>query len=147
MNDWYYITPKEFEYAKDKYNLNYNTIYQRVYKNGWTKAKALNTPSRKSKPKISKEHLKIAEENGITRQTLDNRLNRGWELERAITTKQGKRGRKRMFEDWIYQEAEKNGLNMNVVRYRIKNLKWDKKEACTFPVNSNYSYPKKVKDE
>lgn len=147
MSNWYYITPEEFENAKEKYNLNQNTIYQRVYKNGWTKEKALNTPSRRSKPKIDKESLEIAKENGIIRQTLDSRLNRGWELERAITTKQGKRGRKRMFEDWVYEEAKENGLNINVVRYRIKNLKWDKKEACTFPVNSNYSYPKKVNNE
>lgn len=131
MDNWYYISPQEYEESKRKYNLNANTIYQRVYKNGWSKKEALTTPNKKENLKIPKEFVEIALRNGIARQTLDNRISRGWTLEDAITIKQGKPGRKRIFEDWIYEKAKENNLSMDIVRYRIKNLKWDKLRACT----------------
>ena len=137
-SNYYYISPAEYEEAERVYGLNKNTVYQRAYKNGWSKKRALTTPS---KPKVPRECVEAAAKIGVSRQNLDNRLRRGWSMEKAITTPaKGKPGGKRKYEDWIYEKAKENNLNFSTVRWRIDVLKWDKLRACTEPVNEIGKY-------
>ena len=69
------------------------------------------------------------EENGIDRNTAVCRLNYGWTVEEAIS-KPKKQGRQYIYPEWVYEEANKNGISYSAVNNRIKGG-WDMKRACT----------------
>lgn len=61
------------------------TVENRVYQLGWDIDRAITTPVRKKKNNIS-PHLKVARKNGIKETTVRRRIERGWSIERSIST-------------------------------------------------------------
>ena len=72
----------------EKNGINKNNVHNRVYKLGWNILKAISTPVKKYKKseyELTKEQREIAYRNGILRQTLEKRLQRGMSIKQAIT--------------------------------------------------------------
>ena len=124
---YFYITPEDFEKAKEN-GIPKDTVLTRVRQLGWDVDKAITKPPRKIR-KFTKEEIKIMEENGIDRNTVSCRLNYGWTLEEAISRPK-KPGRQYIYPEWVYEEANKNGIAYAAVNSRIKDG-WDMKRACT----------------
>ena len=124
---YFYITPEDFEKAKEN-GIHKETVITRVRKLGWDVDKAITKPARK-KRKFTKEEIETMEENGIDRNTVSCRLNYGWTLEEAISRPK-KPGRQYIYPEWVYEEANKNGIKYTTVNSRIKDG-WDMKRACT----------------
>lgn len=85
--------------------------------------------SGKGRPSIfTQEEIKIAKNNGISRQTLQNRVYKGWSVEKAINTQLSVRGRKK-YSDEVYETLKKNGISLNTFNQRLhKGLSLE--EAC-----------------
>ena len=124
---YFYITPEDFEKAKEN-GIPKDTVLTRVRMLGWDVDNAITKPPRKIR-KFTKEEMKIMEENGINRNTVSCRLNYGWTLEEAISRPK-KPGRQYIYPEWVYEEANKNGISYSAVNNRIKDG-WDMKRACT----------------
>ena len=124
---YFYITPEDFEKAKEN-GIPKDTVLTRVRMLGWDVDRAITKPPRKIR-KFTKEEIKIMEENGIDRNTVSCRLNYGWTLEEAISRPK-KPGRQYIYPEWVYEEANKNGIAYAAVNSRIKDG-WDMKRACT----------------
>ena len=124
---YFYITPEDFEKAKEN-GIPKDTVLTRVRMLGWDVDKAITKPPRKIR-KFTKEEIKIMEENGIGRNTAVCRLKYGWTLEEAISRPK-KPGRQYIYPEWVYEEANKNGISYSAVNNRIKDG-WDMKRACT----------------
>ena len=124
---YFYITPEDFEKAKEN-GIHKETVITRVRKLGWDVDKAITKPPRKIR-KFTKEEIKIMEENGIDRNTVSCRIKYGWTLEEAISRPK-KPGRQYIYPEWVYEEANKNGIAYATVNSRIKDG-WDMKRACT----------------
>ena len=124
---YFYITPEDFEKAKEN-EIPKDTVLTRVRMLGWDVDRAITKPPRKIR-KFTKEEIKIMEENGIDRNTAVCRLNYGWTVEEAIS-KPKKQGRQYIYPEWVYEEANKNGIAYATVNSRIKDG-WDMKRACT----------------
>lgn len=80
----YYITPKEYEKAKNNGILP-QTLNSRIRDYGWDKGRAINTPPRKKRN--LKKWSDQAKKNGIAYTTFMNRVYNGWCLEKASTKK------------------------------------------------------------
>ena len=52
---------------------------------GWDKQKAINTPVAKKRRKWKPEYIAVAQEHGIPRNTFENRIVKGWNLQEAMT--------------------------------------------------------------
>ena len=93
---------------------------------------------------ITPEEYRIAEKNGIKRDTLEKRIRyHGWDKERAIT--EPIKGSK--YKKWV-QLAKKNGISSSVFYQRVNRLNWSIKKAATTPINSTkHKYPKWIKEE
>ena len=124
---YFYITPEDFEKAKEN-GIPKDTVLTRVRMLGWDVDKAITKPPRKIR-KFTKEEIKIMEENGIGRNTAVCRFKYGWTLEEAISRPK-KPGRQYIYPEWVYEEANKNGIAYAAVNSRIKDG-WDMKRACT----------------
>ena len=124
---YFYITPEDFEKAKEN-GIHKETVITRVRKLGWDVDKAITKPARK-KRKFTKEEIKIMEENGIDRNTTVCRLNYGWTVEEAIS-KPKKQGRQYIYPEWVYEEADKNGISYSALGNRIRRG-MSLEEACT----------------
>ena len=124
---YFYITPEDFEKAKEN-GIHKETVITRVRKLGWDVDKAITKPARK-KRKFTKEEIKIMEENGIDRNTAVCRLNYGWTVEEAIS-KPKKQGRQYIYPEWVYEEADKNGISYSALGNRIRRG-MSLEEACT----------------
>ena len=124
---YFYITPEDFEKAKEN-GIPKDTVLTRVRMLGWDVDRAITKPPRKIR-KFTKEEIKIMEENGIGRNTAVCRLKYGWTLEEAISRPK-KPGRQYIYPEWVYEEANKNGIAYSIVNSRIKDG-WDMKRACT----------------
>ena len=124
---YFYITPEDFEKAKEN-GIPKDTVLTRVRMLGWAVDRAITKPPRKIR-KFTKEEIKIMEENGIDRNTAVCRLKYGWTLEETISRPK-KPGRQYIYPEWVYEEANKNGIAYSTVNSRIKDG-WDMKRACT----------------
>ena len=124
---YFYITPEDFEKAKEN-GIHKDTVITRVRKLGWDVDKAITKPARE-KRKFTKEEIKIMEENGIDRNTAVCRLNCGWTVEEAISRPK-KRGRQYIYPEWVYEEADKNGISYSALGNRIRRG-MSLEEACT----------------
>ena len=124
---YFYITPEDFKIAKEN-GIHKETVITRVRKLGWDVDKAITKPARK-KRKFTKEEIEIMEENGIDRNTAVCRLNYGWTVEEAIT-KPKKKGRQYVYPEWVYKEADKNGISYSALGNRIRRG-MSLEEACT----------------
>ena len=124
---YFYITPEDFEKAKEN-GIHKDTVITRVRKLGWDVDKAITKPARK-KRKFTKEEIEIMEENGIDRNTAVCRLNCGWTVEEAIS-KPKKQGRQYIYPEWVYEEADKNGISYSALGNRIRRG-MSLEEACT----------------
>src|SRR5690625_1928507 len=78
----FYITPEEYEFA-EKNGIPKRNVENRVRNLGWRKKRAITEPVKKYR--VLAPYLNIAEKNGIKRTTAIRRMERGWDIERAIT--------------------------------------------------------------
>lgn len=140
MNYSWYITPEEYEIAKNN-GIRRHTLEGRIRHYGWPKKKAINTPTRKINkwPKNLKEILK---QNNIGYHTFLARIyNLGWDFKKASTTpvmniqdlgKMLDRLNRKYPIEYI-KLAEKNGINAATFRVRINRLGWPMDKAAMAP--------------
>ena len=127
MKRYWYITPKDFEIAEEN-GIKKDTVIQRVRRFGWDVDRAV-----KIKPKYikkEKEILDLAKKHGINSSTIDDRVRNGWDLIKACTEPIRKKGRPRIYPDWVYEKAKENGIRFSIVNHRI-HRGWDLERACT----------------
>lgn len=121
MENYYYITPEEYEIA-EKNGINKRVVYQRVFL-GWSKKRAITVPLQIKK--LTNEHFEIAKKNGISKNTVKHRVSHlGWDIEKAITRKAEKRKNKYL------DLAKANGIKESTYFSRIYKG-WSKKDAAT----------------
>ena len=81
---------------------------------------------RKKHPYTDK-HIKLAEQNGISKNTFMSRLYRGWSVDEACEAKPQP---KVELPDWVRSKAEENGISYKVLHARLSNG-WSYERACT----------------
>ena len=114
---YFYITPEDYKIAEEN-GISKDTLLSRVRKLGWDIDKAITKPVR-AKRKFTEEEIKAMEENGIDRNVAAGRRYWGWTLEEAIT-KSKKKGRQYVYPEWVYKEADKNGISYSALGNRIR---------------------------
>ena len=124
---YFYITPEDYKIAEEN-GISKDTLLSRVRKLGWDIDKAITKPVR-VKRKFTEEEIKAMEENGIDRNVAAGRRYWGWTLEEAIT-KSKKKGRQYVYPEWVYKEADKNGISYSALGNRIRRG-MSLEEACT----------------
>ena len=124
---YFYITPDDYRIAEEN-GISKDTLIMRVRKLGWDIDRAITKPVR-VKRKFTEEEIEIMEENGVDRNTASCRLKWGWTLEEALT-KPKKRGRQYVYPEWVYKEANKNGISYSALGNRIRSG-MSLEEACT----------------
>ena len=124
---YFYITPEDFKIAEEN-GISKDTLLSRVRKLGWDIDKAITKPVR-AKRKFTEEEIKMMEENGVNRNIVAGRRYWGWTLEEAIT-KSKKKGRQYVYPEWVYKEADKNGISYSALGNRIRRG-MSLEEACT----------------
>ena len=124
---YFYITPEDYKIAEEN-GISKDTLLSRVRKLGWDVDKAITKPVR-AKRKFTEEEIKAMEENGIDRNVAAGRRYWGWTLEEAIT-KSKKKGRQYVYPEWVYKEANKNGISYSALGNRIRRG-MSLEEACT----------------
>ena len=124
---YFYITPEDYKIAEEN-GISKDTLLSRVRKLGWDVDKAITKPVR-VKRKFTEEEIKAMEENGIDRNVAAGRRYWGWTLEEAIT-KSKKKGRQYVYPEWVYKEADKNGISYSALGNRIRRG-MSLEEACT----------------
>ena len=124
---YFYITPEDYKIAEEN-GISKDTLLSRVRKLGWDIDKAITKPVR-AKRKFTEEEIKAMEENGIDRNVAAGRRYWGWTLEEAIT-KSKKKGRQYVYPEWVYKEANKNGISYSALGNRIRRG-MSLEEACT----------------
>ena len=124
---YFYITPEVFRIAEE-HGISKDTLLSRVRKLGWDVDKAITKPVR-GKRKFTEEEIKTMKENGVDRNTVSCRLQYGWTLEQALTRPK-KRGRQYVYPEWVYKEADKNGISYSALGNRIRRG-MSLEEACT----------------
>ena len=95
---------------------------------------------------ITPEDFRIAEENGISKDTLLSRVRKlGWDIDKAITTPVRA---KRKFTKEEIKTMEENGVNQNIAANRMY-WGWNLEEAITKPKKRGrqYVYPEWVYKE
>ena len=95
---------------------------------------------------ITPEDFKIAEENGISKDTLLSRVRKlGWDIDKAITKPVRT---KRKFTEEEIKIMKENGLDRNAVAHRL-GLGWSLEQALTKPKKGGrqYVYPEWVYKE
>ena len=95
---------------------------------------------------ITPEDFRIAEENGISKDTLLSRVRKlGWDIDKAITTPVRA---KRIFTKEEIKTMEENGVNQNIAANRMY-WGWNLEEAITKPKKKGrqYVYPEWVYKE
>lgn len=133
--NYYYVTPDDIKEAQ-KNGIPERTVYERVYKLGWTRERARTEKVHKKKHYLTEEDYKRAKENGIDKGTLKARLNNlGWDLEKAISTPKI-RGAKPKYPLWAKEKAKENGIPIQTFRNRINMYNWDIERACTEKPNT-----------
>ena len=124
---YFYITPEDYKIAEEN-GISKDTLLSRVRKLGWDVDKAITKPVR-VKRKFTEEEIKTMEENGVNRNIAAGRRYWGWTLEEAIT-KSKKKGRQYVYPEWVYKEADKNGISYSALGNRIRRG-MSLEEACT----------------
>lgn len=123
----FYVSPDEYKRAS-KLKISMHTVNVRIRKFGWDKEKALTTPTRPLKDK--KKWVKIAEANGISKNTFYARVRNGWSYTKASTTKPLKHaGAQKKFTDDVYKKLKLNNISKATFYYRIK-MGWTVEKAC-----------------
>ncbi|BBH19806.1 hypothetical protein Back11_11510 [Paenibacillus baekrokdamisoli] len=140
----FYITPDEYTRAA-KNGVSAVRVAQRVRALGWSKEKAITTPSRVKKDRS--HWRKVAEANGIGGPTFYDRLRRGWTEERAAKeplcsperqVEFAAQARKtvQVYSDEIINLRKANGINRQTFHYRTRVMKWSPERAASEPVMS-----------
>ena len=136
MKEWNPVFTRE-QIAQAKRNgVSYLTLYARVKYYGWDIDKAINTPPHDRfgndvKSILPAEAVKIAEQNGLSRVDIWNRLNAGWTLERAVHTP--KTRRKLHIPAEALEIAKNNGIARRHIVMRLR-MGWKLDEAITKPI-------------
>lgn len=104
-----------------KNGISQSTFSARINRHGWDEKRAATTPVVKTKirnRKYSDEVYKRLEENGISKELFYDRIRRGWNIERAITTK------KFSNEEKVKSLINKNNYfkKMNDAHWKMRNI-------------------------
>lgn len=139
MKRYYYITPDDYEIAKNN-GLTVKNVQDRVYRLGWDIEKAINTPKKNRKEYIylTVEEKEIIFKNNLTTRNVTERMYRGWTKEKAINTPKIDKVKnlKPIQKSNKYLEiAINNGIKKDTFYKRIKSG-WSAEEACTLPPKS-----------
>jgi hypothetical protein len=92
---------------------------------------------------ITSRQLLTAEQNGISYQTLNKRLKRGWSMSQAITIPTDAH---RLVTDEQIQQAKENGISYKTLHKRIAEYGWDVETAISTPVQPKFGHKKRVLD-
>lgn len=135
----YYITDEEIAEA-EKNGISEQTLISRVRLYGWSKSKAIGTPTKK---RVDKKYRDVAKRNGISEYTFYARVRNGWSLEKASTEPVEKnkvrcmnkaREVRNVYPTKYVKMAESNGIPYKTFQARVTVLKWDIEKAATKPV-------------
>lgn len=143
MNPYdFYVTPDEYEIAKAN-GISYRMVNHRIRSLGWGKQKALTAPAIMRDRHLNEDFVKIAKQNGISRETFAYRVAHGWSEEDASTktvanikehmSNLGKKTRK--YSKDLIELAERNGINIHTFYSRITRGLTEL-EAATMPLMS-----------
>ncbi|MDT0163834.1 hypothetical protein [Bacillus sp. AG4(2022)] len=115
------------------------TVYERVYKLGWTVDEAITVPVMKRMVKTDEylSFLQMANRNGISEDNFKSRIKRGWGMEEA-SRRPLNDSRVSKNKHWM-DIAEQNGIRPNTFNARLRRG-WSLNEAATKPVLSSGEY-------
>lgn len=130
MKRYYYITDEDYATA-EKNGIKKDCVNSRVRRLGWDVDRSITQPTRK-RYEVPEEMWKEAEKAGLTKNQVACRLYAGWTIEEACT-KPIKKGRQRLYPDWVYEKAKENGISHTCLNHRCKRG-WNLLSACTTPV-------------
>jgi hypothetical protein len=138
--DWEYeLTEQDYQQAVAN-GIKRETARQRFYDRGWEKERAITEPVN---TKVDRRRWhRIAEENGITRDAFNTRLQRGWSEEAAATTpkqtfavaREIRHAEMRKYPVEYIEKALKNGVSNQTFRRRVREG-WDYEKASTTPTD------------
>jgi hypothetical protein len=149
----YYVTPEEYAEA-ERNGISQRRVNDRIRILGWSKKRAITTPTRKFKDRS--ELVARAKANGISYIQFMTRIFHGWDEERAITTpirdKAGARESalrmselNRKYPREFVELALSNGISVRCFHDRVGRGRWDYTLAATMPP-SPYNGPNRVKE-
>lgn len=132
-----YLTPEDFEIAEAN-GINRQRAFDRFYKDGWSKKRAITQPMARKRPEF-KQYKEICAANGINFTTFHARMNSGWTAEEASTKPIGyKLPRKLKITPEQFATAEANGISKGALWNRVSGLRWPIEKAITVPINAKY---------
>lgn len=136
----YYITPEEYALAEQN-GVSRPLLNYRVRQALWDKRVAINTPPKTPQIRDFGQWEAVAKKNGINKKQLINRVNKGWDLERAATepltdaAERVQRGvmKRRKYSLEMMVEAENNGVSRETFYRRIERG-WTPEKAASTPL-------------
>lgn len=141
------ITKTVTEWAQ-YYNMSVTTLFGRINEANWSIEKALTTLVGESAGNSNlityngktKNLLEWSEEYNISHSTLITRINRGWPIEKALTTPIKELKKDRTYNGQtknLLEWAKEYNIDYNTLRNRINHLKWSLEKALTTPVKKH----------
>ena len=156
MNNWYYITPEDYEEAA-KNGISKTTLESRVYYLNWNIKKAVSKPVRRlKKHNLTSEDKELIVKNNLTVDIFYQRVNKlGWSKEKAINTPKDeaplkhhrKEKKSEIFTKEQMEKAKKNGLTYTQIYQRVKLCKWSVEEAVNTPLMTNEESLKRAREK
>lgn len=132
-----YLSPEDFETAK-KNGINYHNAYERFYKRGWSKERAITEPIRDKAFSLYAKYKDICV---VSRRAFENRIKRGMEPEAAATTPREDytvRSGKGKLSKKLYEQALENGIGHATLHARVYIYNWSVERAISTPVNTKF---------
>lgn len=132
------VVSKELYELADEYGVPRERVYARITSLGWNELDAATTPLRKR----DNDHLiDLARANGISAPCFRKRVERGMAPKDAATLRKEKP--QKIPESW-YALAAEHGIDRNLLRLRIRVMKWTFVDATTTPIGEKPKRPKTV---
>lgn len=133
----FYLTPNDYLIAEEN-GISPENLTVRVRKQGWHKERAMTEPIKKYRD--LSEWNKIAESNGISRNTMKARLHMGWDLVKASTTpltdmkaQMLKNQAPRKYKKEDVDKAQEKGISYPRFSWRMK-AGWTAEDAINTPI-------------
>lgn len=132
------VVSKELYEMADEYGVPRDRVYARITGLGWSELDAATAPLRK---RDNDPLIELARSNGITAQCFRKRVERGMDPKKAATLRKEKP--QKIPESW-YTLAAIHGIDRNLLRIRIRVLKWSFADAIKTPIGEKPKRPKPV---
>lgn len=131
----YELTDEQVQIAENN-GINYRSLYHRIYTLGWSVQDAITVPLRfrekESYNKLTPEQKDLMKKNGLKWGQVWQRIYNGWDVDRAVSEVIGQH-RKTKYPAWVFEEMKKNNVPRSSFYYRVNNLGWSIRKACTTP--------------